>query len=174
MTATASALIIHEDVALFELQNAREIDFSHFFPFSTNFGDARNEKMSSECICIMPLSRNLSPKGNTDCDRSFFGVFVTAKLIKTRALPRGPSFSQFPCLSFLIHEPQTKIFPSHCGLRKSSPTLKAHFLPRSTVTHVMPQIINFRFLFASRSDVEKDFCETVCDAEKFQIQQNDS
>lgn len=31
MTATASALIIHEDVALFELQNAREIDFSHFF-----------------------------------------------------------------------------------------------------------------------------------------------
>lgn len=27
MTATVSALIIHEDVALFELQNAREIDF---------------------------------------------------------------------------------------------------------------------------------------------------
>lgn len=75
MAATASALIIHEDVALFELQNAREIDFL----FSRRIlGDARNEKMSSECICIMRLSQKSSPKGNADCDRSFFGVFVTA------------------------------------------------------------------------------------------------
>lgn len=137
--------------------------FLTFFPAS--FGGARIEKMSSECICIMPLSRNSSPKGNADCDRSFFGVFVMAKLIKNASIAPW-NFSQFPCFSFLIHEPQTKFFP--VTLRpKSSPTLKAHFLPRSAVTHVMPQIINFRFLFASRSDVEKDFCETVCDAEKY-------
>lgn len=111
MTATASALIIHEDVALFELQNAREIDFSHFFFVLGEFrGCTKWENVFRMHLHHAAVTKFVSER-QYRLRSQLFRRFCDGETNQNASIAPWTDFSQFPCLSFLIHEPQTKIFP---------------------------------------------------------------
>lgn len=163
MAATVFALIIHEDVALFELQNAREIDFfldefrgctkwENVFRMHLHHDAVTKFVSERQCQLWSQLFRRFCD-GETNQKREHCPVVWTSR-----------SFHAFHLWA------ANKNFPRSRKVRPPWKLISFHAAP--LLLSCLKLLI---FVFCSHRALmwKKDFCETVCDAGKFHIQRSD-